>query len=69
MELKDIILDYKNRYQLSNKEIAQQFHVTHITVGRWLRGEVKQYKKKPQQNMSLCLVMMCNLFCREPPSL
>lgn len=55
MELKDIILDYKNRYQLSNKEIAQQFHVTHITVGRWLRGEVKTIQEETAQNMSRVL--------------
>ena len=41
MELKDIILDYKNRYHLSNIEIAERFQVTPMSVGRWLRGEVR----------------------------
>lgn len=52
MELKDIIKDYKYRNHLSNKEIANRFHVTHITVGRWLRGEVKAIQEETAQNMS-----------------
>lgn len=52
MELKDIIREYKNRNRLSNKEIAERFHVTHITVGRWLRGEVKTIQEETAQNMS-----------------
>lgn len=55
MELKDIVLEYKHRYRLSNKEIADRFHVTHITVGRWLRGEVKTIQEETAQNMSRVL--------------
>lgn len=44
MELKDIIKDYKYRYQLTNEEIAQQMGVTKSTVGRWISGEVKRLK-------------------------
>lgn len=55
MELKDIIKEYKNRYHLSNKEIAERFHVTHITVGRWLRGEVKTIQEETAENISRVL--------------
>ena len=41
MELKDIIREYKNRYQLNNEQIAERFHVSKNTVARWLRGEVR----------------------------
>ncbi len=55
MELKDIILDYKNRYHLSNIEIAERFQVTPMSVGRWLRGEVKSIQGETAQNMSRVL--------------
>lgn len=55
MELKDIVKEYKHRYHLTNKEIADHFHVTHITVGRWLRGEVKTIQEETAQNMSKVL--------------
>lgn len=55
MELKDIIKEYKHQHHLSNKELAQRFHVTHITVGRWLRGEVKSIQEETAQNMSRVL--------------
>lgn len=55
MELKDIIREYKDKYQLSNKELAQLFDVTHITVGRWLRGEVKTIQEETATKMSKVL--------------
>lgn len=55
MELKDIVKEYKNRYHFTNKEIADHFQVTHITVGRWLRGEVKTIQEETAQNMSKVL--------------
>ena len=55
MDLKDIIKEYKNRYHLSNKEIADRFHVSHITVGRWLRGEVKTIQEETAENLSRVL--------------
>lgn len=55
MELRDIVREYKYRYHLSNKELADRFSVTHITVGRWLRGEVKTIQEETAQNMSQVL--------------
>ena len=42
MELKDIIKDYKYRFQLTNDEIAQKLGVTKSTVSRWISGDVKR---------------------------
>lgn len=42
MELKDIIKDYKYRFQLTNDEIAQRLNVTKSTVSRWISGDVKR---------------------------
>lgn len=55
MELKDILKEYKNKHQLSNKEMAQQFNVTAITVGRWMRGEVKSIQEETASKMSKVL--------------
>lgn len=52
MKLKEIIQEYKNRHQLSNEEIAKQFHVTHTTVGRWLKGDIKQIQEETAKKMS-----------------
>lgn len=55
MELKDIVREYKEKHGLSNKELAQLFDVTHITVGRWLRGEVKTIQEETATKMSRIL--------------
>lgn len=52
MELKEIIQEYKTRYQLTNEEIAKQFHVSHTTVGRWLKGEIKTLQEETAENIS-----------------
>lgn len=52
MEIKELIQDYKNRCQLSNKEIAQRFQVTPMTVGRWLKGEVKSIQEDTARRIS-----------------
>lgn len=52
MELKDIIKEYKNRYHMNNKELAEQFGVSHNTVCRWLRGEIKSLQDDTAQRMS-----------------
>lgn len=55
MELKDIIREYKNRYQLNNEQVAQRFHVSANTVARWLRGEVKTIQDETAYNISQVL--------------
>lgn len=52
MELKDIIKDYKYRYQLTNEEIAKRAGVTKSTVGRWISGEVKRVQEDTLQRMN-----------------
>lgn len=52
MELKDLILEHKNRYHLTNMEIAEQLNVSHNTVCRWIRGEIKNIKEDTAQKMS-----------------
>lgn len=52
MELKNIIKEYKNRYHMNNKELAEQFGVSHNTVCRWLRGEIKSLQDDTAQRMS-----------------
>lgn len=52
MELKEIIKEYKNRYHMNNKELAEQFGVSHNTVCRWLRGEIKSLQDDTAQRMS-----------------
>lgn len=55
MDLKYIIRGYKEKNNLSNIEIAERFQVTHITVGRWLRGEVKTIQEETAQKISSVL--------------
>ena len=55
MELKDIIREYKNRYQPNNEQVAQRFHVSANTVARWLRGEVKTIQDETAYNISQVL--------------
>ena len=55
MELKEIIKEYKNRYHMNNKELAEQFGVSHNTVCRWLRGEIKSLQDDTAQRM--CSIM------------
>lgn len=52
MKLKEIIKEYKNRYHMNNKELAEQFGVSHNTVCRWLRGEIKSLQDDTAQRMS-----------------
>lgn len=55
MELRDIIREYKNRYQLNNEEVAQRLQVSKNTVARWLRGEVKSIQEETAFNISQVL--------------
>ncbi len=55
MELRDIIREYKNRFHLSNVQIAERFKVTPNTVARWLRGEVKSLQDDTAYNISQVL--------------
>lgn len=52
MELKDLILEHKNRYHLTNVEIAEQLNVSHNTVCRWIRGEIRNIKEDTAQKMN-----------------
>ena len=55
MELKDIIRDYKYKYNLTNNEIAERFKLNSNTVARWLRGEVKALREETAYNISQVL--------------
>lgn len=55
MELKELIQNYKNRYQLTNKQLAQKFQVSTNTVSRWLRGEVTNIQEETASNISAVL--------------
>lgn len=55
MELRDIIREYKNRYQLNNEQVAQRLQVSKNTVARWLRGEVKSIQEETAFNISQVL--------------
>ena len=57
MELKQIILDYKNKYQVSNEYIAKKVGVNKSTVSRWLSGEVKSLQEEPMQRLSQLIGM------------
>ncbi len=52
MELKDIIRDYKNRFQLSNKDLAETFGVTPNTITRWLHGDIKNLQDETADRIS-----------------
>ncbi|MEG0275610.1 MAG: LexA family transcriptional regulator [Coprobacillus sp.] len=52
MDIKQLVKEYKNKYNLTNKEIAEQFNVTHTTVGRWLNGTVKTVQQETIDKMS-----------------
>lgn len=52
MELKDIIHEYKRRHQLSNDQMAKLFNVSHTTVGRWLKGDVKTLQDETAARIS-----------------
>lgn len=41
MDLKELIINYKNESGYTLHEIAEQFHVTRSTVSRWISGSVK----------------------------
>ena len=52
MELKDIIKDYKYRFQLTNDEIAQKLGVTKSTVSRWISGDVKRIQDETLKRLN-----------------
>lgn len=52
MELKDIIKDYKYRFNLTNDEIARQLGVTKSTVSRWISGDVKRIQEETMERLN-----------------
>ncbi|MEG0591852.1 MAG: S24 family peptidase [Coprobacillus sp.] len=52
MDIKQLVKEYKAKYNLTNKEVAEQFNVTHTTVGRWLNGTVKTVQQETIDKMS-----------------
>ncbi|WP_050635564.1 LexA family protein [Candidatus Stoquefichus sp. SB1] len=52
MELKDVIKDYKYRFQLTNDEIAKRLGVTKSTVSRWISGDVKRIQDETLQRLN-----------------
>ena len=52
MELRQIILDYKNKYHVSNEFIAKEVGVNKSTVSRWLSGEVKSLQEETTKRLS-----------------
>lgn len=52
MELKDVIKDYKYRFQLTNDEIAQKLGVTKSTVSRWISGDIKRIQEETLERLN-----------------
>ncbi|MEG0367092.1 MAG: helix-turn-helix transcriptional regulator, partial [Coprobacillus sp.] len=52
MDIKQLVKEYKDKYSLTNKQVAEQFGVTHTTVGRWLNGTVKTVQQETIDKMS-----------------
>ena len=52
MELKDIIIEYKRRSGLNNKQIASKLGLSHTTVGRWVKGEVLNVQEETAARLS-----------------
>lgn len=52
MELQDILREYKRRCGYNNKELASLFGVSHNTVCRWLRGEIRSIQDETAQRIS-----------------
>ncbi len=52
MELQDILREYKRRCGYNNKELAHLFGVSHNTVCRWLRGEIRSIQDETAQRIS-----------------
>lgn len=52
MELKDIIKDYKYRFNLTNDEIAHRLGVTKSTVSRWISGDVKRIQEETMERLN-----------------
>ncbi len=52
MELQDILREYKRRCGYNNKELANLFGVSHNTVCRWLRGEIRSIQDETAQRIS-----------------
>ncbi len=55
MEIKQLVKEYKEKHNLTNKDVASQFGVTHTTVGRWLNGTVKTVQQETIDKMSAVL--------------
>jgi len=52
MELKDLISNYKRKYQLTNTEIANRVGVTKATVSRWVSGDVKRVQGETMERLT-----------------
>lgn len=52
MELKEIILDYKQKSGKSDAEIARQIHVDRSTVARWAAGTVRKVSGDVMERLS-----------------
>lgn len=52
MELKEIILDYKQKSGKSDAEIARQIHVDRSTVARWAAGTVRRVSGDVMERLS-----------------
>lgn len=57
MELRELIIDYKKRYNVTNDYIANAVGVNKSTVSRWLTGEVKNVQGETAQRLSKLLGM------------
>lgn len=52
MNLKELIYEYKFKYDLTNEDIANRLNVTKSTVGRWLSGEVQRLQDEQSTKLS-----------------
>ncbi|MGB4984425.1 MAG: S24 family peptidase [Erysipelotrichaceae bacterium] len=46
MELREIIQQYKDKYELSSDDIAKEIGVSKSAVSKWLSGDVKKLKEE-----------------------
>lgn len=52
MELKQILLDYKNKFGVSNDYLAEKIGVSKSSVSKWLSGDVKKVQQETMQRIS-----------------
>lgn len=52
MDLRDLIIEYKQKSGLNNNQLADKLGVTKSAVGRWISGEVKRLQDDTTERLS-----------------